>query len=166
LQRIVILGDLLVASCPNDEGNSDIRRGRELKGSSSEINAIASGNGPQLFALFDRCQGDIEVLLAVVVTRTPGYEACVERGPYDERNVLLADSGQEFVHRVGMIDQRILPGAKTDIGIGVIHNLEDGEWGVNADAQARMVPSSRIFDSAGNAPLRAISYCSSQPFGK
>ncbi len=31
--------------------------------------------------------------------------------------------------------------------------------------QARMMPSSRIFESAGKAPLRDISYCSSQPFG-
>jgi hypothetical protein len=37
-----------------------------------------------------------------------------------ERNVLFAHGRKNLVHGVGVIDQRILSGAQTDIGIGLI----------------------------------------------
>jgi hypothetical protein len=91
LQRIVVLGDLLMASRPDDKSDRDIWRCRELKRSGAQIHAIASGYRSQFFALFDHGRGDLEILLAVVVTRASGYEAGIERGPDDERDVLLAD---------------------------------------------------------------------------
>src|SRR6266480_1325483 len=84
------------------------------------------GHRSEFFALFDRGRGDLEVFLAVVVTRASGYEARIQRGPDDERYILLADGGKKLVHGASVIDQRILPGAQTNIGIGVIHDLEDG----------------------------------------
>ena len=73
LQRIVVLGDLLMASRPDDEGDRDIRRCRELQRSRAEIHAIARGHSSKLFALFDRGRRDLEILLAVVVTRASSF---------------------------------------------------------------------------------------------
>jgi hypothetical protein len=72
LQRIIVFGDLLMASRPDDEGNRDIRRCRELKRGRAKIHAITSGHLAKFFALFDRGRGDLEVFLPVIVARAPG----------------------------------------------------------------------------------------------
>src|ERR1700761_8392507 len=123
-----------MASRPDDQGNSDVWCGRELKRGSPEVHAVATGHDPKLVALFDRDRGYLEVLRAVVVTWAPGYEAGIERCPDDQRNVLPANCGEELVHRLCVINQRILPGAKTDVGIGVIHNFQNRKRRINADA--------------------------------
>src|ERR1700683_2462967 len=95
---------------------------------------MASGYHSELFALFDRGRGDLEILLAVVVPGAAGDETGIERGSDDERDVLLPHGREKFVHGAGVIDQRILPGAQTDIGLGAAHDLEDGLWRVHSDA--------------------------------
>src|ERR1700735_376530 len=95
---------------------------------------MASGYHPELFALFDRASGDFEILLAVVVPGAAGDETGIERGSDDERDVLPSHGREKFVHGVGVIDQRILPGAQTYVGIGVVHDLQDGLWRVHSDA--------------------------------
>src|ERR1035437_10265749 len=134
LQGIVVLLNLPIASRSYDESDCDIGRCRELKRSGAQIDTIASGYCSQLFALFDHHRGYPKILLAMVVARAPRYEAGVERGSNDERNVFLAHGRKNFVHGVGVINQRILSGAQTDIGIGVIDGLEDGLRRVHADA--------------------------------
>jgi hypothetical protein len=64
LQRIIVLGDLLMASRPDYEGDRDIRRCRELKRGRAKIHAITSSHLAEFFALFDHCRGDQKFSLA------------------------------------------------------------------------------------------------------
>jgi len=52
LQRIVVLGDLLMASRPDDKCDRDIWRCRELKRGGAQIHAIASGYRSEFFSRF------------------------------------------------------------------------------------------------------------------
>ena len=46
----------------------------------------------------------------------------------------LRTAGKSSLHCAGVIDQRILAGAKTDVGIGILHDLEDRQGRIHADA--------------------------------
>jgi len=118
---------LLAASRAHDESDRDIGRRRELQSGGAQIDAVAGCYRSKLLPLFDHGRGNLEVLFAVVVTRATRDEPGIERRADDQRNILLAHGREEFVHGAGVIDQRILPGAQTDIGIGILHDLEDGQ---------------------------------------
>ena len=62
------------------------------------VTNCAGEYGSEFFALFDHGRGDLEIFLAVVVTRATGYEAGIERGPDYERDVLLAESDIEIAY--------------------------------------------------------------------
>ena len=79
MQRIVVVLNLPITSRSYDQSDRDIGRCRELKRRGTEIDTMASGYRSELFALFDGGRGDLEIVLAVVVTRASGYETGIER---------------------------------------------------------------------------------------
>src|SRR5258706_7374208 len=119
----------------------------------------------QPLSLLDVLAGNVPGRLAIVVARAAGDEAGVERRADHKLHVALTRHGKDVVERVRMVDQRVLRREQAHVRIGLLHDAKDGFGRVHTDAPALMIPSSRIFNKAGKAPLSAIANCSCQGVG-
>src|SRR6266404_3173942 len=126
LHRGVVFQDLMFSADADHQGCGNIRRGRKLQCSRSQIDPMIGRDVTQFLAFLNIGSGNFVGVLSIVVPRTARYESGIKRRPDHQRDVLLPYRWEDVIERVLVIDQRILRGQKAYICISDLENSQNG----------------------------------------